>query len=136
MPVANVGVVSVAVPQRAVRMGMDVRLAAVSGEVVLVSMVLVVPVRMRMRQRPVRVLVLVGFAQVQPEPEGHRRRCGPARPARQGRPQHERHDHAEQRRDRETLSGSPPSRLARGVPAPNGRAARAGRARRSDMRAS
>ena len=73
MAVMQIGEMRMRVHQRLVPMLMRVRLAAVPGAVVGVTMMLVVPMRMRVRHRVVHMLVLVAFREVQPRSDSHER---------------------------------------------------------------
>ena len=66
IPVMQIREVRVPVPQRRMRVRMDVRLAAVPGEVVHVLMVLVVHVRVRMADWCMRMQMTVPLGKMQP----------------------------------------------------------------------
>ena len=71
VPVVQVGVVRVSMPQPPVLVHMVVRPARLRGTFVRVLVVLVVHVLVRMRDRLVHVVVLVALAQVQPHADAH-----------------------------------------------------------------
>src|SRR5512145_1807628 len=75
----NIGIVRMRVRDGLVPMRMDVRLAAVPFEVMLMPVMLVVRMRMGMGQRLVRMPVLVPLGEVQPDAAAHERRSDPER---------------------------------------------------------
>ena len=114
VPVVDVGVVSVRVPQGFVPVRVAVRLPRWIGRVVFVSVVHIVDVEVLVLQRFVNVLVFVPFGQMETDAQSHER-SGREEPERRHFPQHRnRDDGTDERGDGEVNAG--PGRAERSQP--------------------